>query len=159
MANKNRTFSESNDSSEYNDEPPYKPLKRLPKMKGSIDCRYRYGEVVWARLDDSPWWPAKVEWKNGQYLDPGLRNVHVRWYGIDHDNVNELTRERVRPFIPEDGVLLRMDISVEDLDKDNYNQCIIDATNDVKYYPIHMHFLYFILYFFKNKPFCLDVKR
>ncbi|ETO18359.1 mucin-associated surface protein (MASP) [Reticulomyxa filosa] len=38
---------------------PRRSKKTRRNFEGDLDARYRTGDVVWARLEDFPWWPAQ----------------------------------------------------------------------------------------------------
>eukprot|EP01084_Bolivina_argentea_P230130 388224_1 len=90
---------------------------------------YRDLEVVWARLEDFPWWPAQCDFTlldgdKGQNRTPRLP---VRWFGEDHNRVDWLTRDRIIPFSLEIESDLVHELKVEDEDQPEYIASIEDA--------------------------------
>ena len=61
---------------------------------------YRDLEVVWARLEDFPWWPAQCDFTllDGDKGPGKTPRLPVRWFGEDHNRVDWLTRDRIIPF-------------------------------------------------------------
>eukprot|EP01083_Nonionella_stella_P033353 91299_1 len=93
------------------------------------DYIYRDSEVVWARLEDFPWWPAQCDFASfegdkGQNHTPRLP---VRWFGEDGNRVDLLTRDRIIPFDLEiESDLLRQH-NVEEEDGVEYIASVNDA--------------------------------
>ena len=90
---------------------------------------YRDLEVVWARLEDFPWWPAQcdftlLERDKGSGRTPRLP---VRWFGEDHNRVDWLTRDRIIPFTLEIEGDLQRQLKVEAEDEPEYNASLEDA--------------------------------
>eukprot|EP01083_Nonionella_stella_P264650 897478_1 len=90
---------------------------------------YRDLEVVWARLEDFPWWPAQcdftlLEADKGQDRTPRLP---VRWFGEDHNRVDWLTRDRIIPFSLDIEPDLTQEIKVADEDMPEYIASLEDA--------------------------------
>ena len=65
-------------------------------------CIVSHGDIVWAKLDNFPWWPGMIcddpKVKSLQMTVGGKRNFHVQFFGKPptHDWVNE---RFVHPFL------------------------------------------------------------
>ena len=90
---------------------------------------YRELEVVWARLEDFPWWPAQCDFTllDGDKGPNKTPRLPVRWFGEDHNRVDWLTRDRVIPFSLEIESQLLKEFKVEPEDEPEYNASIEDA--------------------------------
>ena len=84
MAGIKRKLDTSNDNSEHSDVVRRSHRKKRRKnIQGSLDNKYKDGQIVWARLEDFPWWPATVELVDEDVGFPLINVVPVRWFGID----------------------------------------------------------------------------
>ena len=99
------------------------------KPRAPDNYLYRDLEVVWARLEDFPWWPAQCDFTlldrdHGKNKTPRLP---VRWFGEDHNRVDWLTRDRIIPFSLDIEAALLNELKVEEEDQPEYNASIEDA--------------------------------
>eukprot|EP00485_Elphidium_margaritaceum_P004370 CAMPEP_0202696986 /NCGR_PEP_ID=MMETSP1385-20130828/10312_1 /ASSEMBLY_ACC=CAM_ASM_000861 /TAXON_ID=933848 /ORGANISM="Elphidium margaritaceum" /LENGTH=163 /DNA_ID=CAMNT_0049353325 /DNA_START=30 /DNA_END=518 /DNA_ORIENTATION=+ len=99
------------------------------KVRAPPNYIYRDLEVVWARLEDFPWWPAQCDFTildvdHGPHRTPRLP---VRWFGEDHHRVDMLTRDRVLPFSMQVAHDLEREIRVEAEDEPEYFASMQDA--------------------------------
>lgn len=115
------------------DEPPPRKRRKQANFVGDPDAIYLQNEVVWARMEDFPWWPARIEWLTHDGKDPTFPwRVRVRWYGEDWETPAELTRDRVTRFDIKLQSRLQKEASVEPEDMDEYTQCVHDAKKNAK---------------------------
>jgi len=99
----------------------------LSLCPGPTDVLYKDGDLVWAQLEEFPWWPATVEIDEEDFLGA---MVTVRWLGIDSDMTNSLPRTRIRPFSEVTQAELLKDIRVEDEDLEDYKEVMEIATKE-----------------------------
>ncbi len=67
------------------------------------DCqsyRFRIDEIVWAKMVDRPWWPAKILSFEGDdaSLDYGIVNVSIQWLGKQSIVTEVLPSTLISPF-------------------------------------------------------------
>ena len=97
----------------------------MPRHTGSSHV-YRDLEVVWARLEDFPWWPATCVLPSCTDSND-IDSITVRWFGIDHDTIDKLSRDRIIPFSMSIKQRLLDEVKVESPDQDDYNQSVEQA--------------------------------
>ena len=98
------------------------------KLRAPHNYIYRDLEVVWARLECFPWWPAQCDFSiiDGDEGGSKTPRIPVRLFG-EGPRTDWLDRDRVIPFSLEIESQLLKEFKVHSEDESQYNAYIEDA--------------------------------
>lgn len=59
------------------------PISNLKKTKDSLVLNFTEGELVWAKLQDFPWWPGMIckHPKSKKLINTAKNEVHIQFFG------------------------------------------------------------------------------